>query len=259
MLNNLPDSIARSLDDYRTSGENHRTSSKAGVFRYEREDGAGLFLKINADPCYIGLEAEKERMQWIGDRLPVPQVVDYCREGAEEYLLTTALPGSASHRRENHGDKVGLVDLLAQGLRQIHALPIAGCAFDRSYDALAERAIGLVESGLRSEADLVEDGWRGGAAEVVEWFAGHRPESEDLVFTHGDYCLPNILLEDGALTGFVDLGYAGVADRYLDLAACAQSIARNVGAQWVVPFFSAYGIDDVDDGKLAFYKRVIVS
>ena len=42
-------------------------------------------------------------------------------------------------------------------------------------------------------------------------------QDSDLVFTHGDYCAPNILVGAAPLhtvTGVVDWGYAGVADRW---------------------------------------------
>ncbi|HEX2619173.1 MAG TPA: phosphotransferase, partial [Phototrophicaceae bacterium] len=85
-----------------------------------------------------------------------------------------------------------------------------------------------------------------------------RPTDEDLVFTHGDYCTPNILINPETLTttGLIDWGRAGIADRYQDLALAARSIDYNFGVDWIAPFFEAYGISssEVDETKVIFYK-----
>ena len=77
--------------------------------------------------------------------------------------------------------------------------------------------------------------------------------NEDLVVTHGDYCLPNVILRDGAVAGFIDVGRAGVADRHQDFACAARSIAYNYGEQFVAPFFEAYGMAP-DPARIAFYQ-----
>ena len=43
-----------------------------------------------------------------------------------------------------------------------------------------------------------------------------RPELDHVVM-HGDYCLPNLILSDARLSGFIDLGNGGVGDRHCDL------------------------------------------
>ena len=62
------------------------------------------------------------------------------------------------------------------------------------------------------------------------------PDEEDLVFTHGDYCLPNVMFQDGKLSGYIDLGYAGVGDRYLDFVAVTRNDTPKPGRRvgWTV-------------------------
>ena len=50
---------------------------------------------------------------------------------------------------------------------------------------------------------------------------------EELVFSHGDYCMPNIFIKNNKINGFIDLGRSGVADKYQDIALCYRSLKHN--------------------------------
>ena len=45
-----------------------------------------------------------------------------------------------------------------------------------------------------------------------------------------------------------------LADRGWDLALCARSVAADLGEEWVQPLFARYGLDRVDQDKLAYYQ-----
>ena len=79
------------------------------------------------------------------------------------------------------------------------------------------------------------------------------PAKEHIVFTHGDLCLPNILIRQETSAGFVDWGEAGLSDPHRDLALLAYSIRSNFSKKYVKLFFDAYGCQ-VDEQKLEFYK-----
>jgi aminoglycoside phosphotransferase len=104
------------------------------------------------------------------------------------------------------------------------------------------------------EADFDEARQGRKAADLFEELLRTKPAGEELVFTHGDFCLPNILIEGGRLSGFVDWGRAGIADRYQDLALAARSLAHNHGADWVPLLFQEYGIPQPDASRVEFYK-----
>jgi aminoglycoside phosphotransferase len=83
------------------------------------------------------------------------------------------------------------------------------------------------------------------------------PIEEDLVLTHGDFCLPNVIIRPHAagaprVAGLVDCGRAGVADRYQDIALGLRSIAYNFGGGAVPAFLEAYGLRRVDQAEVDF-------
>jgi len=79
-----------------------------------------------------------------------------------------------------------------------------------------------------------------------------RPKSETLVECQ-DYCLPNVLIEGGTATGFVDLGELGVADRWWDLAVATWSVTWNLGPGYEDLLLEEYGLER-DDDREAFYR-----
>ena len=71
---------------------------------------------------------------------------------------------------------------------------------------------------------------------------------------HGDYCLPNVLLDErGNLTGYVDLGDLAVGDRWWDLAVATWSVTWNLGPGWEEHFLRAYGVEP-DPARIAYYR-----
>jgi aminoglycoside phosphotransferase len=122
---------------------------------------------------------------------------------------------------------------------------------DRKLALAAENiAVGLVD-----EAEVDARGRAEDAPGLLRWLVEHRPAAEDLVFTHGDYCLPNILInsEHSGISGFIDLGRAGVADRYQDLALAARSLTYNFGPGWESLLWESYGLTSLDAAKLEYY------
>lgn len=86
------------------------------------------------------------------------------------------------------------------------------------------------------------------------------PAVEDLVVRHGDLCLPNVLLDPDTfrVTGLIDVGRLGRADRYADLALATRSIASaqnpQYGVQHVDRYLSHYGIEQADTDRITFYR-----
>ena len=52
---------------------------------------------------------------------------------------------------------------------------------------------------------------------------------------HGDYCLPNILVKNDKIAGFVDLGDAGIGDPWFDYAWCIWSLEYNLKTKEYTP------------------------
>ena len=72
---------------------------------------------------------------------------------------------------------------------------------------------------------------------------------------HGDYCLPNILVKNDKIAGFVDLGDAGIGDPWCDYAWCIWSLEYNLKTKEYTPLLlEKLGIE-FDEEKFNKYTK----
>lgn len=123
-----------------------------------------------------------------------------------------------------------LLEALASGLKMLWKLDIKGCPCIRDLDVVLAEARIRVENHLVDMDDTEastygEDGFEN-PMHLLEWLESNRPNVET-TFSHGDFCLPNVFLEGGQIKGFIDLGRAGVSDKWCDIALCYRSLKHN--------------------------------
>ena len=228
--------------------------SGAQVFRLLAEGKPTLFLKTSKAAYGAALRAEAARLEWLAGKLSVPEVVYFYEAEFSTSLLTTTVPGvDLTHfNGESSAVKHQLTVTLVGALRQLHAVKATDCPFDHS----AATELGRLEAHLAERAASVGDSPELRAArEKLAVLTQLQPE-EDLVLTHGDACLPNILVLEDELSGFIDLGAAGLGDRCRDLERALWSLDYNYGEGYAEVFLGAYGATEQDRTKLDFYRQL---
>lgn len=169
-------------------------------------------------------------------------------------MLTTAVPGqtAAQALRAKAGAGQDVVDALARFLRRLHAVPVNACPFNGHH------AYRLVRARARIDADLVDaddfdterEGWT--AEDVWTEIQTLLPLQGDRVVTHGDFSLDNLMIREGEVTGCIDVGRMGVADRYQDLAILWNSLGA-FGPELQARLLEQYGVEEPDQRRLRFH------
>ena len=249
----VPDPVRSAVAGYAwtpaTDGE-----SGSAVFRLEAHGRPTLYLKCGTGPAAEDIAAEVARLAWLGPRVPVPEVRHFVRSPGVAYLLTTAVPGKTAYQYlvDRPEQRTETVASLADFLRRLHALPLAACPFHAGHELRLADARRNIDEGrvLTDDFDEERDGWT--AEQVWDELAALLPLPFARVVTHGDFSLDNVLLADGRVTGTIDVGRAGAADPYQDLAVLWHSLGE-FGGDLQRELFRAYGIAEPDQRKLRFH------
>jgi aminoglycoside phosphotransferase len=174
---------------------------------------------------------EAARLQWLaGHGIPVPEVVALGAGDAIEWVVTRALPGRPAARRWKPDERWRVIEVVAEAVRMIHALPVEQCPFERRLADLIHQARVSNDLGAFDGDDVDPQHLGLSAQELWDKFdALAVPPENDLVVCHGDLCLDNVLVDPGSLTlaGIIDVDRAGVADRWTDLALALYNIGHD--------------------------------
>ena len=240
------DALIQGADLYDSS-----CSPEARVYFIDRD--GGFYLKSAPEGALRreALMTEYFRKKGLGQ-----EVISYT-SGESDLLLTRAVPGEDCTEDKYLDEPKRLCDTVAERLRILHEIDCTDCPItDRVGEYIRRSKENYAADNYNKEHFPDSFGYRSGEEAYSALLNGEHLLKND-VLIHGDYCLPNIMLQDWKFTGFIDLGQAGVGDRHIDLFWGEWSIGFNLMMQGKITgaeakkygarFLDAYGRDKIDE------------
>ena len=218
------------------------SSPEARVYFIDKD--SGYYLKT----AKVGsLSREAELARYFHSKKLAPDVLAYVSE-EQDILLTERVRGEDMTFRKYLDEPKRLCDTSAELLRALHEEDFSACPVKdhtARYLATAEKNFkeGIYDLSYAPEFESAEKAYAYLRANA------HLLASE--VLLHGDYCLPNIVLDGWRFTGFIDVGNGGVGDRHVDVFWGAWTLNFNLGTEaYRGRFLDAYGRDKIEEEKL---------
>lgn len=238
---------------FSTEGVISRLASGVRIFDSSSSPEARVYF-IDRDGGYFLKKAER------GTLLREAQMTGYFHKiglGAEvlsyesgefDLLLTSKVQGEDCTAKKHLENPKKLCDTIALTLRSLHEKDYTGCPVtDRTAEYLRV-AHENYRTGRFDTSHFPDSFGYESADEAMRVLSAGEGALKSDVLLHGDYCLPNIILDGWKLSGFVDVASGGVGDRHIDLFWGAWTLMFNLGTdEYRKRFFDAYGRDKVDE------------
>ena len=240
----LPPTVAAAID----GGEIFDSSCSPEARVYFIDKGDGFYLKKSQRGS---LEREALMNGYFYSKGIGPEVVEYVTDECD-WMLTRRVRGEDATHMDYIANPKRLAEFMGEELRRLHEIDYTGCpVMNKTAEYLA-----LVDKNYRTgnyDMSYFPDsfGYKS-AEEAYKYLASRKHELECNTLVHGDYCLPNVMLNGWQLSAFIDLGNAGVSDRHIDLFWGAWTLEFNLKTdEYRDRFFDAYGRDRIDLSRLS--------
>ncbi len=241
------DSVPTAFHGLMTGAEVYDSSCSPEARVYFIDRDGGYFLKCAPRGT---LATEAAMTAFFHGKGMGAEVFDY-RTEERDWLLTARVVGEDCTWRPYLDCPTRLCDTMASLLRGLHETDFSGCPVSDRCATYRQTAARNYRQG-HYDTSLFPDNWGYHSAEeawaVVE-SEGMRLKSDVLI--HGDYCLPNIMLDNWHFSGFIDVGNGGVGDRHIDLFWGAWTLNFNLKTdRYRERFLDAYGRDRIEPDML---------
>lgn len=250
-----PQEIKKYLIDKKIE-ENTVGCEDGNVYKITDKDGSAYYLKVKDETINgLSLYSEYQKTLWLKERIKVPAPVEYSKYNNKEFFLMEEAKGKMSFEIDYFNNHEEVITVLAKNLLELHSLNIGDCPFDQTLKSKLEQAKYNVENNLVDESDFDDENIGKTAKELYKELLENIPDNEDVVMAHGDYCMPNIIIDSNLSASLIDVGRIGLADKYQDISLILISIEYNFNTnQYNGLFLDKYGIKNLDQKKLFFYK-----
>ena len=239
-----PDEFPEALYPLVTNRNIYDSSCSPIARVYYVDKDCGYYIKRSPKGS---LEREAAMTRYFHSKGLSANVVEYLTEGEFDWMVTEKVAGEDCTHSQYLSEPERLCDTIATILRELHEENCDSCPVLDRMDAYFERLKENYEKGEYDLSYLSPRLSKMTAEEAYRYVCENRGAFKSGTLLHGDYCLPNIMLNDWHFSGFVDLDGAGMGDRHVDLFWGAWTLNFNLKTdRYRERFFDAYGRDFID-------------
>jgi len=167
----------------------------------------------------------------------------------KDYLLTEAIKGlDGTHYID---EPKHLCEIFANTLKKLHSIEITKFYKNNDNNKM-EKYLQLMKNnyklGKYEDYVLLDRFNLKTKDEVYNYIIGniHNLKSDTLL--HGDYCLPNIVIDNHDNVKLIDLDHAGIGDKHIDLFWAIWSLSYNLKTEEYNDYFlEIYGKENYDE------------
>lgn len=247
LLNRIPDELPHDIQRFVSAADIYDSSCSPEAKVYFIDKGNGYYLKCSDRGM---LEKESKMTEYFYSKGLGAEVLNYISDDSD-WLLTTAVIGEDCVHEGYLNDPNRLCDTIAYELRKLHETDYTGCPVpDRTAEYLAGAEKNYCMGNYDKSHFPDSFGYRS-AKEAYDVLTAEKDALQSKVLLHGDYCLPNITLNNWKLSGFIDVGNGGVGDRHIDIFWGVWTLWFNLKTnKYYERFLDAYGRDKADESIL---------
>ena len=220
-------------------------SPQARVYYIEKD--SGYYLKSSPKGT---LKNEAIMADYFHKKGLTAPMLAYCSED-NDWMLTERVNGEDCTYSIYLEDPKRLCDTVALLLRKLHETDYADCPIQNRTETYLETATQNHKSGLFDTHIFTDEYTFPDASSAWEYLQKNKHYLKNDTLLHGDYCLPNIMLDNWKLSGFIDLGNGGVGDRHIDIFWGTWTLWFNLkNNKYRERFFDVYGRDKLEPDLL---------
>ena len=230
-INNFPKTVQTVL----RGAEIFDTSCRSGATVLYSDQG--YYIKIDEK----GKLCREAEMIGLFSRMGMGAELAAYVSDEKDYLVTKAVAGEdATHWRS---DPEHLCEVLADAMKLLHRMSIEGIPVSPCMEAYEQLKVSKAQEETGQDVEMNR-------------FTGIAKLKYDTLI-HGDFCLPNVMMNDGQFQAFIDVGQAGIGDRHIDIFWALWSLEYNLKTDKYRDYFlDLYGREYVDMNILALVETV---
>jgi len=220
--------------------------------------GHSWHVKLRPSNEYKHLDNEAKKINWATHYFPSPPSAHNKNIFGLSLLFSRTLHGKPSFEMIGKIEPEKIINELIEALDILRKSPTVAFKFESPDWTIAGKAREKISEETFDEYKrklLHPDFSNLSKIELTE-ILSYKPNENTKLLTHGDWCMPNVLLSDnGNMAGIIDLGDMHVGDADLDPAIMSWAIRANMGKKWEEQYLNFYGYKP--DSPAIKYHRLV--